>query len=123
MDDNGKPRENVDYPSITGSEDEVEQVDNEVASYLASKPMGVGYDTKSLLEQWRETGVDDDYDPYDDVYEVYGGAVYDRLHGGAVYCRANFICSNGNYMAEQFYLQFMARQFMAGYMAGQFMAG
>ncbi|GJT80281.1 hypothetical protein Tco_1054623 [Tanacetum coccineum] len=31
---------------------------------------GSGYGTKSLLEQWRETTVDDDYDPHDDdVYE------------------------------------------------------
>ncbi|GKE06241.1 hypothetical protein Tco_1398259, partial [Tanacetum coccineum] len=36
----------------------------------ASKPSGVGYGTKSLLEQWRETYVNDDYDPYDDdMYE------------------------------------------------------
>ncbi|GJY45976.1 hypothetical protein Tco_0435039 [Tanacetum coccineum] len=36
----------------------------------ASKSSGVGYGTKSLLEQWRETYVNDDYDPYDDdMYE------------------------------------------------------
>ncbi|GJV93827.1 hypothetical protein Tco_1541640 [Tanacetum coccineum] len=46
-----------------GSEDEVESVENEMASYLASKPSRVGYDTKSLLEQWRESYVDADYDP------------------------------------------------------------
>ncbi|GJS07850.1 hypothetical protein Tco_0364646, partial [Tanacetum coccineum] len=40
------------------------------ASYLASKPSGVGYNTKSSLEQWREIYMDDDYDPYDDdMYE------------------------------------------------------
>ncbi|GKA25511.1 hypothetical protein Tco_0711620 [Tanacetum coccineum] len=39
-------------------------------SYLASKLSGVGYDTKSLLEQLRETYVNDDYDQYDDdMYE------------------------------------------------------
>ncbi|GKD77676.1 hypothetical protein Tco_1340297, partial [Tanacetum coccineum] len=52
------------------SEDEIESVDNEMASYLALKPSGIGYGTKSLLEQWRETYVNDDYDPYDDdMYE------------------------------------------------------
>nr|GEU54530.1 hypothetical protein [Tanacetum cinerariifolium] len=34
------------------------------------KSIGVGYGTKSLLEQWKETYVNDDYDPYDDgMYE------------------------------------------------------
>ncbi|GJT73014.1 hypothetical protein Tco_1032300 [Tanacetum coccineum] len=36
---------------INGSEDEVKSVDNEMASYLALKPSGVGYGTKILLEQ------------------------------------------------------------------------
>ncbi|GJW88534.1 hypothetical protein Tco_0163874 [Tanacetum coccineum] len=36
----------------------------------SSAPLGVGYGTKSLLEQLRETYVNDDYDPYnDDMYE------------------------------------------------------
>ncbi|GKD15957.1 hypothetical protein Tco_1205115, partial [Tanacetum coccineum] len=30
-----------------------------------------GYGTKSLLEQWRETNMDDEYDPYDD--DLYDG--------------------------------------------------
>ncbi|GJZ75993.1 zinc knuckle CX2CX4HX4C containing protein, partial [Tanacetum coccineum] len=51
-------------------DDEVEPVDNEMTSFLASKSMGVGYGLKSLLEQWREDNVVDDYDPYDDdMYE------------------------------------------------------
>ncbi|GJY71407.1 putative reverse transcriptase domain-containing protein [Tanacetum coccineum] len=70
VDDDGKPLENVDYSSNQGSEDEVDSVDNEMTSYLASKSPGVEYATKSLLEQWRKTYVDDDYDPYDDdMYE------------------------------------------------------
>ncbi|GJZ20036.1 hypothetical protein Tco_0556626 [Tanacetum coccineum] len=70
VDDDGNPQEKVDYPGHTGSEDEVKQVDNETTNYMASKSMGVGYDTKSLLEQWKKTGVDDDYDSYDDdMYE------------------------------------------------------
>ncbi|GJX04138.1 hypothetical protein Tco_0190054 [Tanacetum coccineum] len=44
-----------------------------------------GYGTKSLLEQWRETKVDGDYDPYDDdLYDGYDmsenlRAIYDYL--------------------------------------------
>ncbi|GKB02342.1 hypothetical protein Tco_0830431 [Tanacetum coccineum] len=69
-DDDGKHLKKVDYSGDQDSEDEIKSVDNEMASYLASKPSGVGYDTKSLLEQWRETYVNDDYDPYDDdMYE------------------------------------------------------
>ncbi|GJX60204.1 hypothetical protein Tco_0291594 [Tanacetum coccineum] len=38
--------------------------------YLASKPLGVGNGTKRLLEQWRETYVNADYNIYDDdMYE------------------------------------------------------
>ncbi|GJR88085.1 putative ribonuclease H-like domain-containing protein [Tanacetum coccineum] len=51
-------------------EDEVELVDNELASFLASKK--VGYGTNSLLEQWKETyeNSDYDFDPYNDnMYE------------------------------------------------------
>ncbi|GKD58667.1 hypothetical protein Tco_1296176, partial [Tanacetum coccineum] len=70
VDDDGKPLKKVDYSVDQDSEDEIESVDNEMASYLVSKPSGVGYGTKSLLEQWRETYVNDNYDPYDDdMYE------------------------------------------------------
>ncbi|GJV37108.1 hypothetical protein Tco_1409585 [Tanacetum coccineum] len=53
------------------SEDEVKSVDNEMASFLASKK--VGYGTNSLLEQWKETYENAyyDYDPYDD--DMYKG--------------------------------------------------
>ncbi|GJV56512.1 hypothetical protein Tco_1457517 [Tanacetum coccineum] len=70
-DDNGKPLAKVDYPANLGYGDEVEPIDNETASILASKAMGVGYGPKILLEQWRENEVDDDYDPYDD--DMYKG--------------------------------------------------
>ncbi|GJY24275.1 hypothetical protein Tco_0397933 [Tanacetum coccineum] len=40
-DDDGKTPEKVDYPVNLGSDDEVELVDNENASYLASKPIGL----------------------------------------------------------------------------------
>ncbi|GJU84117.1 hypothetical protein Tco_1291663 [Tanacetum coccineum] len=49
VDDNGKPLEKVDYLDNSGSNDEVEPVENETAIFLASK--GVGYGLKSLWEQ------------------------------------------------------------------------
>ncbi|GJT49838.1 hypothetical protein Tco_0975995 [Tanacetum coccineum] len=55
------------FPPLTGcdDEDEVEPINNEMASYLASEPSGIGYGTNSLLEQWRKTygNADFDYDP------------------------------------------------------------
>ncbi|GJV75138.1 zinc finger, CCHC-type containing protein [Tanacetum coccineum] len=70
VDDDDKPLEKLDYSGIQGSEDEVETVNTKMASYLSSKPSGVGNNTKSSLEQWREIYVNDDYDPYDDdMYE------------------------------------------------------
>ncbi|GKA34242.1 hypothetical protein Tco_0720671 [Tanacetum coccineum] len=71
VDDDGKPLEKVNSSGNHGSEDEVEPADNEMTSYLASKPYG-GYGTNSLLEQLRETyeNADFDYDPNDDdMYE------------------------------------------------------
>ncbi|GJX97162.1 hypothetical protein Tco_0352960 [Tanacetum coccineum] len=70
VDDEGKPLKKVDYPGDHDSEDEVELVDNEMTSFLASERVGFG--TNSLLEQWRDTyeNADYDYDPYDDdMYE------------------------------------------------------
>ncbi|GKC95569.1 hypothetical protein Tco_1161011, partial [Tanacetum coccineum] len=74
--EDGKSLETGDYSGDLGSEDEVEPGDNEMASFLA-KPSRVGYVTKSLLEQWRETysnaEQECDYDPYDD--DIYEGQV------------------------------------------------
>ncbi|GJV78144.1 hypothetical protein Tco_1509728 [Tanacetum coccineum] len=70
VDDGGKPLKKVDYPSDHDSDDEVEPVANEMKSFLAYERVGFG--TNSLLEQWRETyeNADYDYDPYDnDMYE------------------------------------------------------
>nr|GEY33301.1 hypothetical protein [Tanacetum cinerariifolium] len=66
VDDEGKPLEKVDYPGDRDSEDEVKLVDNEMASFLASKR--VDYGTNRLLEYWKKTyeNADYDYDPYDD---------------------------------------------------------
>ncbi|GKC84763.1 hypothetical protein Tco_1140480 [Tanacetum coccineum] len=53
---------------------EVEDVVNEHACFMTSTSLkrgnDSGYGTNSLLEQWRATKRDDDYDPYDDyLYE------------------------------------------------------
>ncbi|GKD78099.1 hypothetical protein Tco_1340720, partial [Tanacetum coccineum] len=51
-------------------EDEVASVDNDMARSLASEKTGFG--TQSLLEQWRNSYGNGDYDedPYDDdIYE------------------------------------------------------
>ncbi|GJT46468.1 RNA-directed DNA polymerase, eukaryota, reverse transcriptase zinc-binding domain protein [Tanacetum coccineum] len=63
---------NASTSGVRDSEGEVEPVDNELASFMASKPSGVGGGTNSLMEQWRKTyeNADYDYDPYvDDMYE------------------------------------------------------
>ncbi|GJV65749.1 hypothetical protein Tco_1476577, partial [Tanacetum coccineum] len=74
VDDDGKPLYKVDSIGIADSDSEVEEVFNETEGYLASTSLksgnGSGYGTNSLLEQWRETKRDDDYDPHDvDLYE------------------------------------------------------
>ncbi|GKF66008.1 hypothetical protein Tco_0192525 [Tanacetum coccineum] len=53
------------------SEDEVASFDNEMVNFMASKKVGHG--TNSLLEQWKETYENDDYefDHYDD--DMYKG--------------------------------------------------
>ncbi|GJS47946.1 copia protein, partial [Tanacetum coccineum] len=67
MDDDGNPlvpKGNVD------SESEVEAVFGENANLMASTSFkdesDRGYGTNSLLEQWKKTKQDDDYDSYDD---------------------------------------------------------
>nr|GEX59185.1 hypothetical protein [Tanacetum cinerariifolium] len=72
VDDDGKPLKKVDYSGDHDSEKEVEPVENEIESFMASKPSGVGYGTNSLLEQLKEIygNVEYDYYPYDDdMYE------------------------------------------------------
>ncbi|GJR99873.1 putative reverse transcriptase domain-containing protein [Tanacetum coccineum] len=69
VDNEGKPLEKVESSGDYDSEDEVASVDNEIVSFLARKD---GYGTNSLLEQWKESyeNGDYDYDPYDDdMYE------------------------------------------------------
>ncbi|GJZ78807.1 copia protein [Tanacetum coccineum] len=67
---NAKTSGNKNKDAESTKEDEVESVDNEMTSFLVSKK--VGYDTNSLLEQWKETyeNANYDYDSYDDdMYE------------------------------------------------------
>ncbi|GKC46018.1 hypothetical protein Tco_1063740, partial [Tanacetum coccineum] len=70
VDDEGIPLTRIDSLGNHDSDDEVASVDNDMANFLASKD--VGYGTNSLLEQWKESYEDEeyDYDPYDDdMYE------------------------------------------------------
>nr|GEY21734.1 hypothetical protein [Tanacetum cinerariifolium] len=54
VDDNGKPLEKVDYPDNLGSNNEVEPVENKMASFLASKSIGVGYGLKTCWNNRRK---------------------------------------------------------------------
>ncbi|GJT72221.1 hypothetical protein Tco_1031507 [Tanacetum coccineum] len=70
VDDEGKPLTNVDSLGNHDSRDEVASVDNDMAIFLASKKDGHG--TNSLLEQWKESYGNGDYDfdpDDDDMYE------------------------------------------------------
>ncbi|GJW90192.1 hypothetical protein Tco_0167745, partial [Tanacetum coccineum] len=76
VDDDGKMLYKA-YSTVNADNDsEVEEVSNETVGFVASTSLKGGsnsrYGTMSLLEQWRETKVDDDYDPYDDdMYDGY----------------------------------------------------
>ncbi|GJX16982.1 putative pentatricopeptide repeat-containing protein [Tanacetum coccineum] len=84
MDDDVKPLKKLDYSDDHDSEDKVEPVKNEMSIYMASKPSWVRYGSNSLLEQWRETygNADFDYDPYDnDMYKpAVSGSVSTSIH-------------------------------------------
>ncbi|GJX27692.1 hypothetical protein Tco_0235771 [Tanacetum coccineum] len=54
----------VDYPGDHNSEDKVESVDNNMTRSMASERVGFG--AKSLLEQWRDSYENGDYD--EDLY-------------------------------------------------------
>ncbi|GKB75644.1 retrotransposon protein, putative, ty1-copia subclass [Tanacetum coccineum] len=83
--DDDKPLKKVDYLGDHDSKDDVESVDNDMAHSMASEKVGFG--TKSLLEQWRDSYENCDYDedPYDD--DIYDGQdipdkiqdIYDNL--------------------------------------------
>ncbi|GJX31189.1 retrotransposon protein, putative, ty1-copia subclass [Tanacetum coccineum] len=70
VDEVGNPLKKIEYLGDHDSEDEVASVDNDMTRDLASERTGFG--TQSLLEQWRDSYGNGDYDddPYDDdMYE------------------------------------------------------
>ncbi|GJS21858.1 retrotransposon protein, putative, ty1-copia subclass [Tanacetum coccineum] len=70
INDEGKPLKKVDYSGDHNSKDKVASTDNDMANFLASKKDGYG--NNSLLEEWKESYMNGDYDfdPYDDdMYE------------------------------------------------------
>ncbi|GJS22013.1 hypothetical protein Tco_0450645 [Tanacetum coccineum] len=70
VDEAGNPLKKVEYPGDHDSEDEVASVDNDMARSLASEK--AGFVTQSLLEQWRDSYSNGDYDEDsydDDMYE------------------------------------------------------
>ncbi|GJW52364.1 retrotransposon protein, putative, ty1-copia subclass [Tanacetum coccineum] len=71
MDEVGNPLKKVESPGEYDSEDEVASVDNDMACSLSFERVGFG--TQSLLEQWRDSYGNGDYDedPYDD--DMYKG--------------------------------------------------
>ncbi|GJY37128.1 retrovirus-related pol polyprotein from transposon TNT 1-94 [Tanacetum coccineum] len=90
VDDEGKPLKKVDYSGDHDSEDEFVSTDNDMANFLASKKDDYG--NNSLLEQWKESYMDGnyDFDPYDDdIYE--GQDIPDRIQD---------ICDNFNITAR-----------------------
>ncbi|GJU38348.1 hypothetical protein Tco_1191305 [Tanacetum coccineum] len=71
MDEVGNPLKKVESPGEYDSKDEVASVDNDMACSLSFERVGFG--TQSLLEQWRDSYGNGDYDedPYDD--DMYKG--------------------------------------------------
>ncbi|GJS49660.1 hypothetical protein Tco_0599781 [Tanacetum coccineum] len=82
---------NKESPSNNDNDDEVEHVENETASFLASS--GVGYGPKRMWEQWRDTKMDNEYDPYD----------VDMYKGQEIPENIQTICDN-------FYIKFLGRK-------------
>ncbi|GJY44862.1 hypothetical protein Tco_0433075 [Tanacetum coccineum] len=74
VNDNGKPLHKVVSMANVDSDSEVEDVVDKHAFFMASTGLkrgaNSGYGTNNLLEQWKTTKQDDNYDPYDDdLYE------------------------------------------------------
>ncbi|GJW29359.1 retrotransposon protein, putative, ty1-copia subclass [Tanacetum coccineum] len=78
------PLKKVEFPGEYDSEDEVASVDNDMARSMAYERVGFG--TQSLLEQWRDSYGNGDYDddPYDD----------DMYEGQDLYHKLQAICDN-----------------------------
>ncbi|GKA17663.1 hypothetical protein Tco_0697500 [Tanacetum coccineum] len=70
VDEAGNPLKKVEYPGDYDSEDAVASVDNDMACSMAIEMIGFG--TQSLLEQWKDSYGNGDYDEDlydDDMYE------------------------------------------------------
>nr|GEV56617.1 ribonuclease H-like domain-containing protein [Tanacetum cinerariifolium] len=70
VDEAGDLLKNVEYPDDYDSEDKVALVDNDMARSMALERVGFG--TQSLMEQWRDSYGNSDYDEDsydDDMYE------------------------------------------------------
>nr|GEY95093.1 hypothetical protein [Tanacetum cinerariifolium] len=81
VDNAGNPLKKVEFLDDYDSKDEVTSVDNDIAYSLASERVAFG--TQSLLEQWKDSYGNGDYeeDPYDeDMYEGTLGVNMDRLN-------------------------------------------
>ncbi|GKD82535.1 hypothetical protein Tco_1349374, partial [Tanacetum coccineum] len=87
LDEAGNPLKKVEYLDDHDSKDEVASVDNDMAHSFASERTGFG--TQSLLEQWRDSYGNGDYDedPYDDdiflLQFISGIESIFRGHGGS----------------------------------------
>ncbi|GKA13664.1 retrovirus-related pol polyprotein from transposon TNT 1-94, partial [Tanacetum coccineum] len=60
VDESDNPLKKVEYPDDYDSEDKVASVDNDMARFMDSERVGFG--TQSLLEQWRDSYGNCDYD-------------------------------------------------------------
>nr|GEX16323.1 hypothetical protein [Tanacetum cinerariifolium] len=73
MDDDGKPLPKVVSTVNVNSDSEVEDVIDDHEVFMKSTGLKRGADSEygnnNLLEQWKTTKRDDDYDPDDDLYE------------------------------------------------------
>ncbi|GJZ42748.1 hypothetical protein Tco_0590003, partial [Tanacetum coccineum] len=71
VDEASNPLKKVEFPDDYDSENEIASVDNDMARSMALEMVGFG--TQSLLEQWRDSYGNGDYDkdPYDD--DMYKG--------------------------------------------------
>nr|GEY24690.1 putative reverse transcriptase domain-containing protein [Tanacetum cinerariifolium] len=88
MDDDGKPLPKVVSTVNVNSDSEVEDVIDDHEVFMKSTGLKRGADSRygnnNLLEQWRTTKQDDNYDPDDDLFESHEmsenlQAIYDEL--------------------------------------------
>ncbi|GJX95187.1 hypothetical protein Tco_0349773, partial [Tanacetum coccineum] len=86
VDDDGKPLKKVDSSGDRDNEEEVASVDNDMENFLDTKKDGYG--TNSLLEQWKESYMNNDYD-----FDLYDDDMYE---GQDISNKIQDICDNFN---------------------------